>query len=74
MTSEAMRDDLTRRIENAVNDLKNEWMASGNEADSFTVEVAQTATGVSVSLVVLVGAESSNKKADGDTPLSKKKI
>jgi len=71
MNADAMRADLVQRINNAVNDLKNEWMASGNDADSFALEMAETATGVSVSLVVKVGAESSDKKY---TPLPKNQL
>jgi hypothetical protein len=74
ITIEAMRADLIIRAQNMVNDLRHEWVAAGNAPESFTVEVAHTPTGVSVSLVVLVGGELSDKKEDKYTPLSKKKI
>lgn len=73
MTSEAMRADLVNRIQNAATDLRNEWVASGNPSESFTIEAVETPTGVSISLIVLVGAESSDKKEAGYTPLSKKR-
>jgi hypothetical protein len=72
MNADAMRADLVQRINNAVNDLKNEWMASGNPSDTFTIEAVETPTGVSVNLFVKVSMVID--KADKDTPLSKKKI
>jgi hypothetical protein len=73
MTSEAMRADLVNRIQNAVTDLRNEWVSAGAVSDAFTVEAMETPTGVSVSLVVLVGGESSDKKEERYTPLPKKR-
>lgn len=74
MTSDAMRADLVQRIKNAVDGLRNEWAAAGSPSESFTIEAVETPTGVSISLVVLVGAELSDKKEERYTPLTKKRV
>lgn len=71
---DALRADLVQRVKSAVNDLRHEWVAGGNPSESFTIEAVETPTGVSISLVVLVGAESSDKKEADYTPLSKKRV
>lgn len=52
MTHDEMKADLVRRTANIVNDLRHEWAALG--ADSI-LEMSETATGVSISLVAKVG-------------------
>lgn len=68
MDSGAMRADLVNRVQNAVNDLRNEWVSAGVLAENIALEMSETPTGVSVSLIVKVS------KPDKDTPLSKKRI
>jgi len=45
MDSGAMRADLVNRVQNAVNDLRNEWVSAGVLAENIALEMSETPTG-----------------------------
>lgn len=66
MTHDEIKADLVRRATNMANDLRHEWAALGADA---VLEMSETTTGVSISVVEKVAVKPKPTGGDDTIPL-----